>query len=137
METVKGNGRAGGPMAGIRRVMIGDRVWKDGRGWVLNPLSLAGLEGRPLGNLHVASMQPGSIRGNHAHASAAEWLLLCGGPATLVAGEEEVLVSGEEPELFEIPAGLPHAIVNRSGREIFLVVFYEEKDLRTSPAKLL
>ena len=124
-------------MAGIRRVMIGDRVWKDGRGWVLNPLSLAGLEGRPLGNLHVASMQPGSIRGNHAHASAAEWLLLCGGPATLVAGEEEVLVSGEEPELFEIPAGLPHAIVNRSGREIFLVVFYEEKDLRTSPAKLL
>jgi len=124
-------------MAGIRRVMIGDRVWKDGRGWVLNPLSLAGLEGRPLGNLHVASMQPGSIRGNHAHASAAEWLLLCGGPATLVAGEEEVLVSGEEPELFEIPAGLPHAIVNRSGREIFLVVFYEEKDLRTSPEKLL
>ena len=124
-------------MAGIRRVMIGDRVWKDGRGWVLNPLSLAGLEGRPLGNLHVASMQPGSIRGNHAHASAAEWLLLCGGPATLVAGEEEVLVSGEEPELFEIPAGLPHAIVNRSGREIFLVVFYEEKDLQTSPAKLL
>jgi len=117
--------------------MIGDRVWKDGRGWVLNPLSLAGLEGRPLGNLHVASMQPGSIRGNHAHASAAEWLLLCGGPATLVAGEEEVLVSGEEPELFEIPAGLPHAIVNRSGREIFLVVFYEEKDLQTSPEKLL
>jgi len=137
METVKGNGRAGGPMAGIRRVMIGDRVWKDGRGWVLNPLSLAGLEGRPLGNLHVASMQPGSIRGNHAHASAAEWLLLCRGPATLVAGEEEVLVSGEEPELFEIPAGLPHAIVNRSGREIFLVVFYEEKDLQTSPEKLL
>ncbi|HQM91047.1 MAG TPA: cupin domain-containing protein [Syntrophales bacterium] len=124
-------------MAGIRRVMIGDRVWKDGRGWVLNPLSLAGLEGRPLGNLHVASMQPGSIRGNHAHASAAEWLLLCGGPAALVAGEEEVLVSGEEPELFEIPAGLPHAIVNRSDREIFLVVFYAEKDLRTSPAKLL
>jgi len=54
-----------------------------------------------------------------------------------VAGEEEVLVSGEEPELFEIPAGLPHAIVNRSGREIFLVVFYEEKDLQTSPEKLL
>lgn len=124
-------------MAGIRRVMIGDRVWKDGRGWVLNPLSLAGLEGRPLGNLHVASMQPGSIRGNHAHASAAEWLLLCGGPATLVAGEEEVLVSGEEPELFEIPAGLPHAIVNRSDREIFLVVFYGPKELDTRPAKIV
>jgi len=27
--------------------------------------------------------------------------------------------------------------VNRSDREIFLVVFYAEKDLRTSPAKLL
>jgi quercetin dioxygenase-like cupin family protein len=42
-----------------------------------------------------------------------------------------------EPELFEIPAGLPHAIVNRSDREIFLVVFYEEKELQTAPAKLL
>jgi oxalate decarboxylase/phosphoglucose isomerase-like protein (cupin superfamily) len=130
-------------MAKIRRVPIGDKAWKDVRGWVLNPLPLAGLEGRPLGNLHVASMQPGAIRGNHVHGSAAEWLLFCGGPAVLLAGTEgnpeaeEILVGGGEPELFEIPAGLPHAIVNRSEREIFLVVFYEEKDLATQPAKIV
>jgi uncharacterized RmlC-like cupin family protein len=52
-------------------------------------------------------------------------------------GAEEILISGGEPELFEIPAGLPHAIVNRSEREIFLVVFYEEKDLDTQPAKIV
>ena len=124
-------------MKKIRRVPIGEKAWTDARGWVLNPLPLAGFEGKPLGNLHVASMQPGSIRGNHAHGSAAEWLLFCGGPAALIAGEEEIAVSGVEPELFEIPAGLPHAIVNRSDREIFLVVFYEEKELQTAPAKLL
>jgi uncharacterized RmlC-like cupin family protein len=124
-------------MAKIRRVAIGDKAWKDVRGWVLNPLPLAGLEGRPLGNLHVASMQPGAIRGNHAHGSAAEWLLFCGGPAALITGAEEILVVGGDPELFEIPAGLPHAIVNRSDREIFLVVFYEEKDLDTQPAKIV
>jgi oxalate decarboxylase/phosphoglucose isomerase-like protein (cupin superfamily) len=130
-------------MAIIRRVAIGDKAWKDARGWVLNPLPLAGLEGRPLGNLHVASMQPGAIRGNHVHGSASEWLLFCGGPAVLLAGTEgnpgaeEILVGGGEPELFEIPAGLPHAIVNRSDREIFLVVFYEEKDLDTQPAKIV
>jgi uncharacterized RmlC-like cupin family protein len=121
----------------VRRVPIGEKAWTDARGWVLNPLPLAGLEGKPLGNLHVASMQPGSIRGNHAHGSAAEWLLFFGGPAALIAGEEEIAVSGTGPELFEIPAGLPHAIVNRSDREIFLVVFYEEKELQTAPAKLL
>jgi oxalate decarboxylase/phosphoglucose isomerase-like protein (cupin superfamily) len=130
-------------MAKIRRVAIGDKAWKDARGWVLNPLPLAGLEGRPLGNLHVASMQPGAVRGNHAHGSAAEWLLFCGGPAVLLAGAEgtpeaeEILVGGGEPELFEIPAGLPHAIVNRADREIFLVVFYEEKDLSTEPIKIV
>lgn len=130
-------------MAKIRRVAIGDKAWKDVRGWVLNPLPLAGLEGRPLGNLHVASMQPGAVRGNHAHAGAAEWLLFCGGPAVLLAGTEgdlgaeEILIRGGEPELFEIPAGLSHAIVNRSDREIFLVVFYEETDLATQPAKIV
>ena len=130
-------------MAKIRRVAIGEKAWKDARGWVLNPLPLAGLEGRPLGNLHVASMQPGAVRGNHVHGSATEWLLFCGGPAVLLAGvegtpeAEEILVGGGEPELFEIPAGLPHAIVNRADREIFLVVFYEEKDLSTEPKKIV
>jgi len=124
-------------MEKIRRIPIGEKAWKDARGWVLNPLPLAGLEGRALGNLHVASMQPGAVRGNHAHGTAAEWLLFCGGPASLIAGSEEIPVGGAEPELFEIPAGLPHAIVNRSEREIFLVVFYEEKELETTPAKVL
>ncbi len=54
-------------MAKIRRVEIGESAWKDVRGWVLNPLPLAGREGRTLGNLHVASMQPGAVRGNHTH----------------------------------------------------------------------
>jgi oxalate decarboxylase/phosphoglucose isomerase-like protein (cupin superfamily) len=124
-------------MAKIRSVAIGEKAWKDARGWVLNPLPLAGLEGKTLGNLHVASMQPGAVRGNHAHGSAAEWLLFCGGPAALITGAEEILVGGGEPELFEIPAGLPHAIVNRSDREIFLIVFYEEKELDTTPVKIV
>ena len=124
-------------MERIRRIDIGEKAWEDSRGWVTNPLALAGLEGRALGNLHVASMKPGAVRGNHAHGTAEEWLLFCGGPASLIAGPEEILVGGGEPELFEIPAGLPHAIVNRSEKEIFLVVFYAEKELQTAPAKVL
>jgi hypothetical protein len=86
---------------------------------------------------------PKGVRGNDTHGSAAEWLLFCGGPAVLLAGTEgtpeaeEILISGGEPELFEIPAGLHHAIVNRSEREIFMVVFYEEKDLATQPTKIV
>ncbi|NPV06181.1 MAG: cupin domain-containing protein [Syntrophaceae bacterium] len=121
----------------IRRIPIGEKAWTDARGWVLDPLLLAGLEGAPLGNLHVASMRPGAVRGNHAHGAAEEWLLFCGGPASLIAGPEEICIGGGEPELFAIPAGLPHAIVNRSDKEIFLVVFYAEKELQTAPAKVL
>ena len=124
-------------MEKIRRIDIGEKAWTDARGWVLNPLPLAGLEGATLGNLHVASMKPGAVRGNHAHGTAEEWLLFCGGPASLIAGAEGILVGGGEPELFAIPAGLPHAIVNRSDKEIFLVVFYSEKELQTAPAKVL
>jgi len=124
-------------MERIRRIDIGEKAWTDARGWVTNPLALAGLEGRTLGNLHVASMKPGAVRGNHAHGTAEEWLLFCGGPASLIAGSEEIRVGGGEPELFAIPAGLPHAIVNRSDKEIFLVVFYAEKELQTAPAKVL
>jgi uncharacterized RmlC-like cupin family protein len=138
-ETITGPGE---DMAKIRRIEIGEQAWKDARGWVFNPLPLAELEGVPLGNLHVASMQPGAVRGNHAHGTAAEWLLFCGGPAALLSGAggeaaEEILIRGDGPELFEIPAGLPHAIVNRSDREIFLVVFYGPKNLDTRPAKIV
>ena len=36
-------------MAKIRSVAIGEKAWKDARGWVLNPLPLAGLEGKTAG----------------------------------------------------------------------------------------
>jgi hypothetical protein len=62
-------------------------------------------------------------------------LLFQRGPAALIAGEEEIPDTGE-PELSRSRRS-PHAIVNRSDREIFLVVFYEEKELQTAPAKLL
>ena len=50
-------------MAKIRHVAIGEKAWKDARGWVLNPLPLAGLEGKTLGEssrgVHAARGRPG------------------------------------------------------------------------------
>lgn len=50
-----------------------------------------------------------------------------GGPAVLAwrekgsAGVERILIEGNGPRLFEIPAGVEHAIRNRSGQRVYLV----------------
>jgi dTDP-4-dehydrorhamnose 3,5-epimerase-like enzyme len=114
----------------IRRIPV-KGTGRDERGWVMNPLELAGLTGKPLAALHVASMRPGAVRGNHVHGNAVEWVVFCGGPVRIFAGEpgspgyEEIVVFGVEAELFGIPAGKAHAFRNDSESEIYLVVFYD------------
>ncbi len=114
----------------IQRIVV-EGKGRDERGWVMNPLELAGLTGKPVAALHVASMRPGAVRGNHVHANAAEWVLFCGGPVRIIAGRrgdadyEEIIVSGSETELFRIPEGKPHAFRNDASSDIHLVVFYE------------
>jgi dTDP-4-dehydrorhamnose 3,5-epimerase-like enzyme len=114
----------------IKRIFV-KGTGRDERGWVMNPLELAGLIGKPIAALHVASMRPGSVRGNHVHGNVVEWVVFCGGPVRIFAGEpgssgyEEIIVSGVEAELFGIPAGKAHAFRNESDSEIYLVVFYD------------
>jgi len=128
-------------MASLKRVELRETTWRDDRGWGINPLEAAGLSRESLGNLHVVSIKPGTIRGNHYHTSATEWILVCGGPAKVVwrSGDEdfihEALVRKAEPALFEIPPNVEHAVLNNSKGDIYLISFsdsYERGTVRCS-----
>jgi dTDP-4-dehydrorhamnose 3,5-epimerase-like enzyme len=120
-------------MVKLKRIELRDKTWADERGWGINPLEAAGLSKESLGNLHVVSIRPGHLRGNHYHTTAHEWLLTCGGPAKIywrsghTESISEVLVNGQEPLLFEIPPNVEHAIVNQAKENIYLLSFHNAK----------
>ncbi len=115
----------------------------DERGWGLNPIKAAGLADQEISNLHVVSLRPGAIRGNHYHQTVTEWLLVFGGPATIIwrsrtdSSQHEVVLDKEGPTLFEIPPQIEHALVNNSTQDYFIIAFYNGPDSEAIPASKL
>ena len=100
----------------------------DARGWVANPI-VASPSDAPLGHVHIGSMAPGAVRGNHVHPDAAEYVLVWGGEAEVTwehpeGGLASEKVSGDELVVFEIPAGVAHAVTNTGDREVYLIAYY-------------
>jgi oxalate decarboxylase/phosphoglucose isomerase-like protein (cupin superfamily) len=112
----------------------------DPRGWSLDPIRAAGLNGGALAGFHLVSLKPGSVRGNHFHTHAREWILVFGGEGRLLLREgesaepQELGLGGEEPAFFEIPPGVEHAIQNTSRSEMYLLAFYDRSDSETRKA---
>lgn len=104
----------------------------DGRGWVIDPL-IKPAPGAELGHIHVASLLPGAVRGNHVHPSSGEYILVWGGAATLaweepggrVVGEK---ISGDELTVFQVPPGVAHAVTNTGDEVVYLIAYYFESD---------
>jgi len=108
----------------------------------LRPLEVAGLVGKPLGDLHVVSLRPGMERGHHHH-DGTEWLLITEGTVEFRsrASEEEPVLSqtleGDRPVLVEIPPGVRHAIRNARERTVYLVAISDRERLTTVKAPLI
>ena len=118
----------------VKQVELDKNAWQDKRGWGVNPLDALEISGDFPGNLHIVSLKPGAVRGNHRHANATEWILVFGGQAKIVwkTGEatsiDQISVDNSEPTLFEIPPGVDHAIVNDSTHDMYLAVFYDSHE---------
>ncbi|MEW6442955.1 MAG: hypothetical protein AB1640_18620 [bacterium] len=116
---------------------------KDPRGWRVDLLEASGQSAESLGDLHVVSLLPGSVRGNHLHPHAREWLLMFGGPARLAwrsgrnGDVQEIAVEGRGPALFEILPGVEHALKNLSDGEIYLVAIREAQSQETTSCPAL
>lgn len=120
----------------MRPLDLSELIRADQRGWGLSPLEALPVAREGIGDVHVVSLRPGAVRGNHVHERATEWLLVCGGPAVAAwrgdggqVGRMEI--PGDAPLLLEIPPGTPHAVENVSDRVIHLVAFSDEADVGT------
>ena len=116
-------------MPGVKKIDIKQTAWEDERGWGLNPFDAAGIiKGTPI-DLHVVSLKPGFVRGNHYHTNATEWIFICNGAARFLSKQikektvNEILTEDNKPVFLEIQPNVEHAIMNVSKGDIYLVVF--------------
>jgi dTDP-4-dehydrorhamnose 3,5-epimerase-like enzyme len=115
-------------MAGVRKISFHDVAWEDERGWGTNPFKAFEVSDTASLDLHVVSLKPGYIRGNHYHADATEWMIICGGAVRFLwkAVEEktvhEIIICDKEPVLLEITPLVEHALRNEGGHEIYVIV---------------
>lgn len=120
----------------LRPLDLSELGWGDERGWGLRPLEALPVDRARVGDVHVVSLRPGAVRGNHVHDRGTEWLLICGGPAVAAWRAENGEVGrmelpGDAPYLLEIPPGVPHAVKNVAGHVLHLVAFNDDEDFPT------
>jgi len=115
--------------------------WEDARGWGLNLLKASLGTDPTIGDLHVVSMEPGSVRGNHFHDAGVEWLLILNGPVDVIwskpsgTSQKERII--EFPALYRIPPGVAHAVINVSAGVVFLVAVGDQGERETRPCTLV
>ena len=107
------------------------KLWTDSRGFVAWPLLQDLVENDRFRGLHVPSLKPGAVRGNHYHRHKTEYVLVLCGPCRArfqrpQTGETaELILAAEQPELIRIAPGTAHAFINETDRDIFLICYYE------------
>ncbi len=119
------------------------KITADERGWVAWPISEELLKKGLVSNLHVPSIKPGSVRGNHYHVNKYEYLFILSDPCLAVfldnkTGEkEEILLEGENPVLFRIAPNITHAFRNEGKQDIFLICYDEPSGDEISSSDVL
>jgi dTDP-4-dehydrorhamnose 3,5-epimerase-like enzyme len=115
---------------GRGRVLKGARIERlhvraDDRGGVFAPFPDRSPAAGAIGNIHVATLRPGAVRGNHRHTAQTEYICCCG-PIRLVlqdeAGRRErVEFDRGECVRITVKPGIAHAVVNTGAADTFIV----------------
>ncbi|MFA6448049.1 MAG: hypothetical protein WCX65_01155 [bacterium] len=102
-------------------------VSRDARGWNTHPLDETALRDGKFANVHIVSMEPGAIRGNHRHGRQTEHVLIVGGPTLLAVEDEDtgerferIFYSHEQFRLTFEP-GIAHAFKNIGEGAVYLL----------------
>jgi len=101
-------------------------IHSDNRGWLVELLKANELE-KPVKQIHITSINPGYIRGNHYHSKRMEWFFVVAGKAKLslqdIKTKEKIhfKLSPKEPKVITIFPFIAHAVKN-VGKEIVYLV---------------
>lgn len=120
-------------MKELKKIDLDKNLWQDERGWGFNPCDIKGLNKEAIGDIHIVSINPNTIRGNHYHTNCTEWIFVLTGSVKVfwkVQAEEdkkELLIEEDKPVLLEVPPGIEHAFLNHSDKTVYLAVFSNEQ----------
>ncbi|MBN2168434.1 MAG: cupin domain-containing protein [Actinobacteria bacterium] len=99
----------------------------DERGWVLRPFDDSVLETGRITNIHIVSIKPGSVRGNHFHRFQNEYVWVMTGTVELTAlnnetGKKEAMIIEGETDgvMVKVPPGMTHAFKNTGDTNAYL-----------------
>ena len=108
------------------------KMVKDERGRVVWPFNFLSGADFSLNNIHIPSLKPGAVRGNHYHKYSTEYIFIMSGPCRAcfqdnITGEKaDFLILDESPKCFKIGPEITHAFKNESDKEIILFC-YEQR----------
>ena len=108
--------------------------YQDDRGWCIRPISDDDIKDGIISDIHMVSMKPGTIRGNHYHVNKTEHILIIGSTCRVLVVDnntkerEEKILENNENDLFVIPPGVTHAIENIGNDASYLFCFSHVKD---------
>ena len=119
----------------------------DERGWVIEPLCTEDLASGKIRNIHIVSMEPGAVRGNHYHLNRTEYTVIIGFPCEFMVLDrrtqetESLTKSYEKPLLLKIPPNVTHTFKNPGDHIIYLICYsdqeFDSNDLDVITDKIL
>ncbi len=110
---------------------------QDDRGWFIRPITDDDIKSRTVSDIHMVSMKPGAIRGNHYHVYKIENILIIGGTCRVIAIDnntkkrEEKIIENNSKVLLVIPPNVTHAVENIGNEVSYLLCYsYVKEDLQ-------
>ncbi len=111
------------------------------RGWVSEIYS--GELGAELQNIHLGSIEPGAVRGNHRHNKSREWIAFLNGRVKVYCAQtdktEEVIIS--EPSIVKFEPREEHAIENCGEETVYFTAYrdhlFTEDDPDAEPVEVI
>jgi dTDP-4-dehydrorhamnose 3,5-epimerase-like enzyme len=101
------------------------RMFQDTRGKVFNPIPEEKLMSGTVRNIHIATMRPGAVRGNHRHAEQTESICFSGSIKLVVQNrkgrQKKIEFQDYECVRVTISPGIAHAFVNCGDSDTFIV----------------
>jgi len=103
--------------------------YQDDRGWCIRPISDDDIEKGIISDIHMVSMKPGAIRGNHYHVNKTENIFIMGSTCRMLVVDnntkekEEKIIENNEKTLLVIPPDVTHAIENIGNEVSYLFCF--------------
>jgi UDP-2-acetamido-2,6-beta-L-arabino-hexul-4-ose reductase len=107
---------------------------QDDRGWSIKPITDEEISAGKIKDIHMVSMRPGAIRGNHYHAYKTEHIFVMGSTCRVVVMDnntkerEEEIIEHNKKALLVIPPHVTHAIENVGNEMSYLFCYSKVKD---------